>query len=78
MDIFGRESCYWVTLTSSAYFNLQLWFLDFDGLVSVLMVTIYEIGFVYKMAGKCLLGRWSSSLSKATCSLAELKVSLVF
>lgn len=76
MDIFGRES--WVTLTSSACLNLQLWILNFDGLVSVLMVTIYEIGFVYKVVRKCLLGMWSSSVSKATCSLAELKVSLVF
>lgn len=78
MDIFGKDSCYWVTLTSSAYFNVQLWILDFDGLLSALMVTIYEIRFVEKMARKCLLGRWSTSVSKATCSLTELKVSLVF
>lgn len=50
MAIFGRDSCYLVTLTSGAYFNLQLWILDFDGFLSVLMVTIYEIKFVEKMA----------------------------
>lgn len=43
----------------------------FDGLLSVLMVMIHEMRFVGKMARKCLLGRWSSSVSKATCSLTE-------